>query len=202
MSNSLSTKKFDTMRLAQVSMLVAVLIVMQVTGIGFILIPPVSITIMHIPVIVGAIILGPRYGALLGGIMGLSSLINATFRGVNPIDLAFSPFYSNSPISSIIMCVGVRILIGLVAGLVFNFLKRLFKNDIIPTVAAAFLATLTNTTGVMLCLWLLFPSFNLSFKVVVNTIIALNFVLESGAAILFAIAFSKALPALRRYIKK
>ena len=50
-------------------------------------------TIIHIPVIIGSIILGPKYGAFLGFIFGLTSLVNNTF---NPTvtSFVFTPFYS------------------------------------------------------------------------------------------------------------
>ena len=188
--------KNQILQMTQAAMIIAILILLQITGIGFIMVPPVSFTIMHIPVIIGAVIMGPYWGALFGGIMGLSSLINASFRGTSPVDLAFSPFYSGSPISSIIMSVVVRILIGLVAGLVFKALVKHSANDIISAVIAAFLATLTNTAGVMGCLWLLFPKFNVTFKAVIQTIFAVNFLIEAGLAIVFALAFAKVLPAI------
>ena len=190
------------LKLTQASMVIAILIVLQLTGLGFITVPPVSITTMHIPVIVGAIVMGPYYGALFGGSMGLLSLLNATFRGVSPLDLAFSPFYSGSPLSSIVMSIVVRIFIGLVAGLVFRTLIKHNVNDIISAVIGAFLATLANTVGVMSCLWLLFPKFSMSFKTVLEVVISVNFVIEATAAVIFTLAFAKALPALSKYMKK
>ena len=200
MANSKNREKI--LKLTQASMIIAILIVLQISNLGFILIPPVSITIMHIPVIVGAIIMGPFYGAFFGGAMGVLALLNATFRGASPIDIAFSPFYSGSPVSSIFMSVVVRILIGLVAGLVFKALTKYKVNVIISAVIAAIVATLTNTLGVMSCLWLLFPKFGFSFKAIIQTIFAVNFLLEASAAAIFALAFAKALPALNKYIIK
>lgn len=197
MANTKSKKQI--LQMAQASMIIAILILLQITGIGFIMIPPVSFTIMHIPVIIGAVVMGPYWGALFGGVMGLSSLINSTIRGSSPVDLAFSPFLSGSPISSIIMALVVRILIGFVAGLIFKSLVKHNVNDIVSAVAAAFLATLTNTAGVMGCLWLLFPDLNVTFKAVVETIFAVNFLIEAGLAVVFAIAFARVLPA---FIKK
>lgn len=43
-----------TMRLAQLAMLIAIQAILTFTPLGFIMIPPISITIMHIPVIIGA----------------------------------------------------------------------------------------------------------------------------------------------------
>ena len=187
-----STKsKKQILQMAQASMIIAIIILFQVTGIGFIMMPPVAFTILHIPVIIGAVIMGPYWGALFGGAMGLCSLIDSTMRGSSPADLAFSPFYSGHPISSIVMALVVRILIGFVAGLVFKALIKHKVNDIVSAVAAGFLATLTNTLGVMGCLWLLFPKLNVTFKAVLETVFAVNFLIEASLAVVFAIAFAK-----------
>lgn len=196
MENTKSKKQI--LRMVQASMIIAIIILMQVTGIGYIMIPFASFTIMHIPVIIGAIIMGPAWGAFFGAGMGLCAMINSTFRATNPIDLAFSPFYSGNAIGSLIMSIGVRVLIGLFAGLIFNALTKRNVNDILSTTIAAFLATLTNTVGVLSCLWLLFPSLNVTFKAVIKTLFAFNFLVEAVLAILFSLAFAKVLPAFRK----
>lgn len=202
MANTQLKNKGKIFNLAAISMLAAIIVVLQVTGLGFIMSPPISMTTLHIPVIVGGIILGPVSGGILGGVMGTLAIINSTIRGVSPADLAFSPFHSGHPVGSIVMSLGVRILIGVVAGLVFRALKKATVNDSISVILSAFLATLTNTIGVMTCLWLIFTDLSVTFKIVIETIFAVNFLLEATAAILFAIAFAKALPALRKYMRK
>ena len=121
-------------------------------------------------VIVGAIVLGPVYGGIFGGTMGIISMLEATFKGTGPVDLAFSPFYSGSPFSSVLMSVVVRIFIGVVAGLVFRAMIKSNVNSYISMVVAAFLATATNTVGVLSCLWLLFPSLGINFKIFIEAI--------------------------------
>ena len=80
----------DTKRMALLGMLIAVLLVMGMTGIGFIPLPVIKATTMHIPVILGAILLGPGAGAVLGAVFGLCSIWAHT---VTPglLSLAFSP---------------------------------------------------------------------------------------------------------------
>ena len=187
-----------TLNLVAMAMLIAIEIVLVVTNLGFILVPPISITILHIPVIIGAIILGWKGGLVMGTSFGLLSMINATFRGTSPADLAFSPFYSGNPVGSLIMCVGCRMLLGFAAGILFEFLSKKMKSTTLSAVIASFLATLIHTTTVMSCLWLLFPEFSLTFKAVLQTIFALNFLVEAGAAVIFAAAFAKVIPMLRK----
>ena len=68
-----------TMRLAQLAMLIAIQAILTFTPLGFIMIPPISITIMHIPVIIGAVTMGPLFGGILGASFGVMSMLKATF---------------------------------------------------------------------------------------------------------------------------
>ena len=63
----------STSKMVRMAVLVAILFLMEITGLGMIKTFGVEMTIMQIPVIIGAIILGPTEGALLGGIFGLLS---------------------------------------------------------------------------------------------------------------------------------
>ena len=125
--------------MAMVGMLSAISIFLGLTGLGFIPIPPVKATIMHIPVIIGAIIEGPIVGALVGGVFGLFSMYQA-FTAPMPTSFIFW-----NPIIAILP----RILIGIVAYYVYTFFKNKFKNKSISIGIAAVLGTLTNTIGVM-----------------------------------------------------
>lgn len=197
-TNALPAKKFDTKRMVQLAILIAVLIVLDITGIGLVKIPPVSITTMHIPVIVGAIILGPSAGAVLGGTFGLISVLEATFRATSPVDIAFSPFLSGQPIASLLMSIGTRILLGVAAGYLFRWISQLDKTNILASTVSAALATLVHSAGVLGCLWLLFPNLSLAFKDILMVILSLNFLLEVAAAVLFALAFAKVIPSIRK----
>ena len=84
-----------TRNLVQLSLLIALEAVMAFTPLGFIMIPPISITILHIPVIIGAILMGPTYGGILGGAFGVlamtvSSDLSVTTIGWPPIS-SFPP---------------------------------------------------------------------------------------------------------------
>ena len=82
-----------TMRLAQLAMLIAIQAILTFTPLGFIMIPPISITIMHIPVIIGAVTMGPLFGGILGASFGVMSMLKATFAAASPADIIFSPLY-------------------------------------------------------------------------------------------------------------
>lgn len=72
----------------------AILILLAVTPLGFIPIGPINATTMHIPVIIASIVLGPRLGAFLGGTFGLISMIRSTVIQT-PLSLSFSVYPSH-----------------------------------------------------------------------------------------------------------
>ena len=64
--------------MVQLAFLLAIMVILTFTPLGFIMLPSGAITIMHIPVIIGAVTMGPLYGGILGGSFGLLSMIKAT----------------------------------------------------------------------------------------------------------------------------
>lgn len=134
-----SASRFSIRQITMIGMLSGISIFLGLTGLGFIPVPPIRATIMHIPVIVGAILEGPIVGASVGLIFGLFSMYQA-FTAPLPTSFIFwNPLIALLP----------RILIGIVAYYVFTFLKNKIKNKTISIGIASVLATMTNTAGVM-----------------------------------------------------
>ena len=146
MERSTSHAALGLRKMVIIGMLSGISIFMGLTGLGFIPLPFMKATIMHIPVIIGAIIEGPVVGAFVGLVFGLFSMYNAL---VNPTPL--TPIFLN-PIVSVVP----RILIGIVAYYVYKLLKNKFKKESIPIGIAAVLATITNTVGVLGFTYLLY----------------------------------------------
>ncbi len=145
-------KKKDTRWMVALAMLAAVLVVMGATGIGFIPLPVIKATTMHIPVILGAVLLGPAAGAILGGVFGLCSMwVNTTAPSL--LAFAFSPFMSTTGVAGALKAVwialGCRILMGAIAGWVWVGLKRIKVNDLAALPVAAVIGSLSNTILVM-----------------------------------------------------
>jgi uncharacterized membrane protein len=138
-------------KIAMTGVLSALVIVLGLTGIGFIRIPPISVTVMHVPVIIGAILEGPIVGSVIGLLFGIFSLIQAAIAPGSPLDAAFlNPFISILP----------RIFIGVFAWLVYRAIAGRTKAGsedarshpiikIIAMVASATVGTLTNTVLVL-----------------------------------------------------
>lgn len=150
--------KTDTRYMATLAMLCGVLLVMGMTGIGFIPLPVIKATTMHIPVILGAVILGPAAGSVLGGVFGLCSIwANTTTPGL--LAFAFSPFMSTDGIpgalKSLWIALGCRILFGLIAGWLWILFKKLLKQDYIALPVTAAISTIVHTSLVMGSIYLL-----------------------------------------------
>lgn len=188
------------LKLVQLAMLIAIMLVLYFSGLSFIMVPPVSITTLVIPVIVGAIIIGPSAGAVLGGVFGLLSMWMATTAAASPADIAFSPFISGSPVSSLIMCIGARIFFGWLAGFLFKVLKK-HMNRNIAVILSSVAGVVAHTSTVMLCLWLLFPALGNEFKTVITAVISWNVLAEVAMATVFAVAFANVMPLINKKFK-
>ena len=148
----MQTKKRDTRYMATLAMLCGVLLVMGITGIGFIPLPVIKATTMHIPVILGAVLLGPGAGAFLGGMFGLCSIwANTTSPGL--LSFAFSPFMTTEglpgAVKSLWIALGCRILFGLIAGWLWKLSKKLLKQDYVALPVTAAVSTICHTLLVM-----------------------------------------------------
>lgn len=184
--------KNNTLKLTQMALLIAIQLILSFTPLGFIILPGlVSITIMHIPVIVGGIVMGPLYGGILGLVFGLLSMYKATTAATSVVDQAFSPFLSGAPVQSVIMCIVPRILLGVLAALIFRALSKHLKSQGVSIAVSAGLATVSHTVLVLGCLWALFDG--LALKDVFLTIVTLNGLLEIAVAVLVAVAVCRPL---------
>lgn len=145
-------KKLDTRYMATLAMLCGVLLVMGITGIGFIPFPVIKATTMHIPVILGAVLLGPSAGGVLGGVFGLCSIwVNTTSPGL--LSFAFSPFMTTEGLPGVVkslwIALGCRILFGIIAGWLWKLFKKILKQDYATLPVTAAVSTLCHTILVM-----------------------------------------------------
>ena len=154
----MNRKKMDTRYMATLAMFCGILLVMGATGIGFIPLPVIKATTMHIPVILGAVLLGPAAGAVLGGVFGLCSIwANTTSPGL--LAFAFSPFMTTEGLPGVLkslwIALGCRILLGVIAGWLWRGLKKVLKQDYLALPVTAAVSTICHTILVMGSIYLL-----------------------------------------------
>lgn len=160
-------KKTTTLEIVQTALFAALVAVLAfVPYVGYIRIPVLAIqaTTVHIPVIVGSIALGPKRGAILGGIFGLTSLINNT-ASPGLTSFVFSPFVEigdsmgGSPLS-LIICFIPRILVGVVPYYVYTALQKRSKapekRRKFSLLLAGVAGSMTNTILVMGLIFVIF----------------------------------------------
>lgn len=144
--------KKDTRWLTSVALMAAVVILLANTPLGMIQLPIIKATTVHIPVIVGAILLGPMAGGILGAVFGICSLISNTMAPTL-LSFAFSPFMSMTGIGGAVkavwISVGCRMMIGIISGWFWILMKKCKVNHLIALPITGFLGSMVNTVFVM-----------------------------------------------------
>lgn len=115
--------------LAILAMFTAVIFLLTFTPLGLIDLPVIKATVLHVPVIIGSILLGPRKGAFLGGMFGLASLMKNTLVP-NLSSFVFSPFIPVPGLDrgspwALFVCFVPRILVGVSPWLVYALFRHL-----------------------------------------------------------------------------
>ena len=151
MRNSM-TQKQKTLRMVEMAMLVALVVVLQMLG-SFIKIGPLPMSFVLVPIVIGACLLGTASGAVLGGVFGLVTMI----MGIAGIDGFSFLLWEANPVWFVILCLLKAIAAGACSGLVYNLLGKLFKDKYVylRTVLAAITAPIVNT-GIFVVGMLLF----------------------------------------------
>ena len=155
----MKTKKHDTRWMVSVALMAAIVIVLANTPLGMIQLPVIKATTVHIPVILGAVLLGPLAGGILGGVFGICSLISNTMAPTL-LSFAFSPFMSTTGLPGVLkalwISVGCRILIGVVSGWLWKLFEKVHLNQTIALPITGFVGAMVNTVTVMGSIYLFF----------------------------------------------
>lgn len=175
----------DTKNFTRLALMVALLVVLGLTPLGFIDVPPVSITTMHIPVIVGSIVLGYKYGSVLGLSFGVFSLLRAILKP-SPTAYMFSMVLSGKPLESFILCVVPRILLGILPGVLYIVFKKMHIPERVSVGITAAISTVVHTFSVLFCMMLFFGATNIAK--IFAAIVGVNGVLEVIAATVISVA--------------
>ncbi len=200
----------QTLELVQLALFAAIIFVLaMVPGLGYIPLGVINATTIHIPVIIGALIMGPKKGAILGGIFGLTSFIKNTFQPASVTAFVFSPvlaFDKVGPVGvlwSLIICFVPRILIGVVAYYVYRLIRKAMKQNkasmVIALGGAGIAGSFTNTLLVMNLIYFCFgevyaEATGRAFEVLYGAIlgiIGMNGVPEAIVAAILVIAIGR-----------
>ena len=138
-------KKNDIRTLTRLALLVAIELVMKAVGLGSVPVGPLYMSFLTLPIAVGAITMGPAAGAILGGVFGAVSFYDA----VTGASAMTGALFQVSPVNTFILCVGMRMLMGLCAGLIFKGLKGLDKPGTWSYLVSAMSAPFLNTVFFM-----------------------------------------------------
>lgn len=200
----MKTKKHDTRWMVSVALMAAIVIVLANTPLGMIQLPIIKATTVHIPVILGAILLGPGAGAILGAVFGICSLVSNTMAPTL-LSFAFSPFLSTTGIpgalKAIWISVGCRILIGVAAGWLWVLFTKIKLNQFIALPIVGFVGSMVNTVTVMGSIYFLFAqqyaeakevALTAVFGLVMETVTASG-IPEAIAAAILVLALGKVL---------
>ncbi len=129
MAGARTGSRYSILSMVQVAIFGAIICIMAFTPfLGYIPLGFTRATIIHIPVIIASLLMGPKKGGVLGFLFGLTSFINNT---INPTatSFVFTPFYSMAGISggfgSVIICFIPRILVGIVPYYVYRLALKL-----------------------------------------------------------------------------
>ena len=136
--------------LTQCALLMAIELVMKLTGLGSVPVGPLYMSFLTLPIAIGAMITGPAAGAFLGLVFGAVSFKDALTGG----SIMTSTLRAVDPVHTFILCVVTRVLMGWLTALVFKAAKSVDKNRRFCYFAGALAAPLLNTLLFMgyLCL--------------------------------------------------
>lgn len=125
----------------RLALLVAIEVAMRLLGLGKVPVGPLNMSFLTLPIAVGAVCMGPVAGMVLGMVFGLFSLYDAV-SGVGGMTAAF---FAVSPVHTVVLTVGMRMLMGLCCGLVYQGVRKLDRKGIVSYFVGAISAPLLNT---------------------------------------------------------
>ena len=150
----MKTKKLSTKQLTVLGLMIAVLVLMSYTPLGYLNIGPLAITFNMIPVAIAAIACGPLGRAVLGAVFGLTSFGQCI--GIGGVSAMGATLFSISPVLAFIQRFVPRFLDGWLLGYLFRWLRKVTKNTTLAGYITGFLSAFLNTVFFMVALVVLF----------------------------------------------
>lgn len=197
-------KRTNVRYLAELSLLTAIVLIMAYTPLGYLKTPwGVEITFIVIPVAVGSLILGPKAGAFLGLVFGLTSF--AQCFGASPLGAVL---LQENPLGTFFCCVVNRVIVGAAPGLLYLLFKRVSRLRDFGLALCCFLTPALNTVLYIAGNWLIFHDTwlnvsittygyagegGVSLLIFMMGLVAVNGLAEAAACLILGTAVCKAL---------
>ena len=125
----------------RLALLVAIEVAMRLLGLGKVPVGPLNMSFLTLPIAVGGICMGPVAGLVLGAVFGAFSLYDAV-SGAGGMTAAF---FQYSPVHTVILTVGMRMLMGLCCGLIYKGVRKVDAKGYVSYFVGAISAPLLNT---------------------------------------------------------
>ena len=132
--------KNRTLKLTQSAILIAILLLMAFTPIGYLKVGIFSIALITIPVVIGAMTVGPMCGLILGTTFGITSFVQCF--GMDPFG---TTLFGINPFLTFLMCIPTRMLMGYLTGVIFRALYRIDRTKTVSFFIGGLIGALLNT---------------------------------------------------------
>ena len=134
-------KKTNVRYLTELALFVAIILMMKITHLTSIPVGPLNMTLTMVPIAIGAMLLGPLAGGVLGMVYGFTSLYDA----VSGASAMTAFFFQISPVHTFILCVVMRTLVGVATGWLFRLLQKVDRTKTICYFVGGLAAPVLNT---------------------------------------------------------
>jgi len=190
----------------------AIILLFALTPIGFIHLGIIKATIIHVPIIIASILLGPKIGAFLGLAFGISSIVTNTMAPTL-LSFAFSPAIpvlgtSHGSVWALFVAIVPRVMVGVLPHYLYQWLQKVLRKEKVSLFLTGLITTVLHTFFVMGSIALIFhdayaKAVNAdSMSGIILAILAVFFSNGIAEAILAAFAASLVVPPLWKVAKK
>lgn len=138
----MKNNKFTTAQLTLLGLMIAILLVISYTPLGYLNIGPLAISFNVIPVAISAIVLGPVGGAVAGGVFGLTSFLQCI--GVGGTSAMGVMLFSINPFLAFVQRFIPRLLDGICLGYIFRGVRKV-SNTYVACAVTGFFSAFLNT---------------------------------------------------------
>lgn len=171
-------------------MLVACELLLSFSSLGYIVTDSISITTLHIPVLLVAMGIRTRAAVLVSVVFGVGSIWQAQVSATNDLDIIFSPFRSNDFMASMVLAVGTRLALGYYSGKAFSWLFNLKHKYHLPgIIVISLLACELYSASVFACIAFFFPNLGIGYDVIPQYINSINNIVILSVTITVMILF-------------